>query len=94
MRFDLPGSTMPTSVENEVLRILRSVLQLDPRSAGLDAESELLGSVPELDSMAVVSVLTAIEEHFGVTVDDDEIDGRTFASVRSLTTFVERKLEQ
>jgi len=85
---------MPTSVENEVLRILRSVLQLDPRSAGLDAESELLGSVPELDSMAVVSVLTAIEEHFGVTVDDDEIDGRTFASVRSLTTFVERKLEQ
>jgi len=94
MRIDLPGSTMPTSVENEVLRILRSVLQLDPRSAGLDAESELLGSVPELDSMAVVSVLTAIEEHFGVTVDDDEIDGRTFASVRSLTTFVERKLEQ
>jgi acyl carrier protein len=70
------------------------VLQLDSTSAGLNGDSELLGSVPQLDSMAVVSVLTAIEERFGVTVDDDEIDGRTFASVRSLTTFVERKLEQ
>lgn len=85
---------MPTTVEHEVIRILRSVLQLDPASAELNAESDLLGSVPELDSMAVVSALTAIEEHFGVTVDDDEIDGRTFASVRSLTAFVERKLEQ
>ena len=83
---------MPTSVENEVLRILRSVLQLDPRSAGLDAESELLGSVPELDSMAVASVIAALEERYGFVVDDDEIDGATFATVGSLADFVKAKL--
>lgn len=85
---------MSANVEHEVIRILRSVLQLDATSVRIDGNSALLGSIPELDSMAVVSVLTAIEERFGVAVDDDEIDGRTFASVKSLASFVQGKLEQ
>jgi acyl carrier protein len=52
-----------------------------------------MGSVAELDSMAVVSILTALEDRFGFVVDDDEIDGRTFASVASLTAFVKSKLD-
>ena len=42
--------------------------------------------------MAVVGIITALEEHFGFVVDDDEISAETFASLGSLTTFVERKL--
>jgi acyl carrier protein len=44
--------------------------------------------------MAVVSILTALEERFGFVVDDDEVDGRTFSTVSSLTRFVQSKLEQ
>jgi acyl carrier protein len=40
----------------------------------------------------VVQVLTAIEEHFGVVVDDDEVSGDTFATLGSLADFVESKL--
>lgn len=82
------------NVEQEVIKTLRSVLNLDPRATPLTGESLLLGSVPELDSMAVVSIITALEERFGFAIDDDEIDGRTFASVASLTSFVQAKQTQ
>lgn len=80
------------NVEQEVIKTLRSVLNLDPGATPLTGTSALLGSIPELDSMAVVSILTALEERFGFAIDDDEIDGRTFASVASLTDFVTGKL--
>jgi len=76
------------NVDEKVLMTLRSILV----GARLDANSALMGSVAELDSMAVVSILTALEEQFGFSIDDDEIDGRAFASVQSLTLFVRSKL--
>jgi len=79
-------------VNKEVLRILDEVLSLNGRSASFTRETHLLGAIPELDSMAVVSLITGIEEHLGVMVDDDEIDGETFATVGSLTDFVAAKL--
>lgn len=83
---------MPVNVEQEVISILGSVLGLGPRAAKLTASTPLLGSVAELDSMAVVSVLTALEERFGLAIEDDEVDGRTFATVGSLSEFVRSKL--
>ena len=79
-------------VNKEVLRILDEVLSLNGRSAGFTRETHLLGAIPELDSMAVVSLITGIEEQLGVMVDDDEIDGETFATVGSLTDFVAAKV--
>ena len=52
----------------------------------------MLGAIPELDSMAVATVLASLEEHFGVVVEDDEIDGSIFATVGSLAAFVDQKL--
>ena len=80
-------------IEQEVVKTLRSVLSLDARKHPLSVSSPLLGSIAELDSMAVVSILTAFEERFGIAIDDDEVDGRTFASVGSLTRFVQGKLD-
>jgi len=42
--------------------------------------------------MAVVALITGIEERFGIVVEDDEIDGSTFATVGSLADFVQSKL--
>jgi acyl carrier protein len=58
----------------------------------LERGTALLGNLPELDSMAVVSVITALEERYGFTVNDDEISAETFATLGSLVDFVERKL--
>lgn len=73
-------------------KLIGQLLQLGPRADALTAESPLLGALPELDSMAVVTILTGLEEHFGFTVDDDEISAETFATLGSLAEFVERKL--
>jgi acyl carrier protein len=80
------------STLEEVKTILTSSLQLGDRARGFGESTPLLGSVPELDSMAVVSVITALEERFGFTVADDEISGETFETLGSLSTFVEQKL--
>jgi acyl carrier protein len=78
----------------EVTNILADVLSLGERKNSLKADSVLLGNIPELDSMAVVNVITALEDHFGITVDDDEISAQTFETVGTLTDFVEQKLAE
>jgi len=79
-------------VQRDVLGVLDEVLSLDGRAAGFTRATPLLGAIPELDSMAVVSLLTSLEETFGLVVDDDDIDGSTFATVGSLADFVSAKL--
>lgn len=76
----------------EVLSILDEILSLNGRSASFTSKTPLLGAIPELDSMAVVALLTQLEERFGFSVEDDEIDGATFATVGSLIEFVDQKL--
>ncbi|MGH8501160.1 MAG: acyl carrier protein [Gammaproteobacteria bacterium] len=80
------------SVTNEVKHILGGTLMLGARTAGLVETTQLLGALPELDSMAVVAVITALEDHFGFTIDDDEINAETFKTMGSLSRFVEHKL--
>ena len=76
---------------NEVRSILSDVLNLGAAGESLSADSALLGSLPELDSMAVVSLIGALEEHFGIMIDDDEISASTFATLGSLAAFVQEK---
>lgn len=79
-------------LDKQVLRVIDASLSLDGRALGFGHDTPLLGAIPELDSMAVVTIITTIEERFGVVVDDDEIDGATFATVGSLVAFVRQKL--
>jgi acyl carrier protein len=78
--------------QNEVLRVLDEVLSLGGRAAAFTRETHLLGAIPELDSMAVVTLITTLEERFGIIVDDDDIDGETFSTVGTLVDFVGGKL--
>lgn len=75
-----------------ITTILRAALGLG--SAPLAHDTALLGSLPELDSMAVISVIAALEEHFGFAIEDDEIHARHFATVGTLQAFVDAKLAQ
>lgn len=79
-------------IERETLAVLESVLGLGGRSRGFSAQTRLLGAVPELDSMAVAALLAGLEDHFGIRVADDEVDGALFVSVGSLMALVQRKL--
>lgn len=77
---------------DDIKTILHDVLHLDPNSAPLQAQSGLLGVLPELDSMAVVTIIGALEERFGIVIDDDEISAANFETVATLSDFVDAKL--
>jgi acyl carrier protein len=74
-------------ITRQVLLVLDEVLSLNGRSAQFTRDTHLLGAIPELDSMAVVALITGLEDRFGIVVDDD-IDGATFATVGSVVDFV------
>lgn len=90
--FRAQNQPMSTELQAQVLRLLDDVLSLDGRAQAFSRGTALLGAVPELDSMAVVSLMTAMEEQLGISIDDDEIDGDVFANVGSLVDFVAAKL--
>ena len=88
---DEPVPSVAVSCLEEVKEILGEVLRLGKRTATLTADSRLFGSLPELDSMAVIMVVVAIEERFGITFEDEEITAEAFATVGSLAHLVDRK---
>jgi acyl carrier protein len=83
------ATTQPASVRDDVLRLLDEVCGLGGRAATFTDDTPLLANLPELDSMAVIALITALEERLGVVIDHGAIDGDTFASVGSLVQFVQ-----
>jgi acyl carrier protein len=76
----------------EVKNIVAEILNLGDRGMVLNEESPLLGALPELDSMTVVNLITALEERFDIVVHDDEIGASSFKTLGALTRFIEDKL--
>ncbi len=80
------------AVFDDVKQILADVLQLESSVKEFSASTPLLGSIAELDSMTVVSLMTALEEFYGFVIEDDEISAEVFETVGSLVSFVEGKI--
>lgn len=76
----------------DVKAVMVSVLGIEDRAATIDADTPLLGNLPELDSMAVLELVAALEQQFGVTIDDDEVTAEAFDTLGSLAALVDSKL--
>jgi len=86
-------SMSPAEIIERLKPLLRDTLQLGKRAAALTASSRLLGTIPEFDSMAVVSVITLIEEQFDITIADDEVSADVFESMGTLAEFIRTKVQ-
>jgi acyl carrier protein len=80
------------ALQQELVAVLDDVLNLNGRAAEMDRDSELLGALPELDSMSVMALIAALEERFSFTVHPEELDSASFATLGALSDFVETKL--
>ncbi|MDP3168436.1 MAG: acyl carrier protein [Hydrogenophaga sp.] len=80
------------NVYEQVLRVLDDALNLQGRAATFGPTTPLLGSLPELDSMAVLALITDLESHFGITFSDDDLNADVFATVGSLSDLVQHHL--
>lgn len=79
---------------DHITSLLGEILQLGERAKMFGASTPLLGSLPELDSMAVATIIAGIEDRFDITVEDDELSADVFRTVGSLVEFVEQKLAE
>lgn len=77
---------------DEVKRLIGEILQLGDRAKAFKPDTPLLGSIPEFDSMAVVTLINALEEQFGIQIDDDEISAETFETVGKVYEFIRAKV--
>lgn len=75
-----------------VRQIVIDTLGLAVPAHSLHPDTPLYGAIPELDSMGVVLLLTALEDRFDLTFSDDEIDTQWFTTLGSLTKAVEDRL--
>jgi acyl carrier protein len=79
----------------EILEWLRETLRaldLAPADASIDEHTGLLGQGVGLDSVEALQLVTAIEERFGLTLEDDELTADRFRTVGSLIAYVREKL--
>ena len=63
----------------------------EARVAGFADDTALFGALPELDSMAVATLLTDLEDRLEIVIDDHDIDAETFQTFGNLLAFVTRK---
>jgi acyl carrier protein len=76
-----------TTFDN-VKEVVVETLGIQDRAAELRPQTALLGSIPELDSMAVLEVVLAIEKRFNIEIDASEMTGEVFETFGSLAEFV------
>lgn len=75
--------------------VLVDLLGIDAdRVATFDADTPLFGALPELDSMAVATMLTELEDRTGIIIDDDEVDIDMFETFGALRNFIAGKLSE
>lgn len=75
-------------VEATVRATLVDILGISAsRAAAFDETTPLFGALPELDSMAVATLLTELEDRLGIAIDDDEIDVDMFETFGALVRF-------
>ncbi|MGB1270959.1 MAG: acyl carrier protein, partial [Endozoicomonas sp.] len=66
--------------------ILADLLKLDTRD--FNESTELLGALPEFDSMAVIGLITALEETFHISVHDDDLGASLFETLGSVLAYI------
>ncbi len=76
----------------EVKKIIADTLHVHDQIDTFTADTPLFGYIPELDSMAVVSIITEVEEHFDISLDDDEISAETFETIGNFSRLIEKKV--
>ncbi len=77
-------------ISKTVKQLLVETLSLNLTPDELTEDTPLLGNFPEFDSMAIVAVITSLEEAFGFTAEDDDLTAEVFESVGTLVEFVKK----
>jgi acyl carrier protein len=85
------SSGTPADVDSVKAAIVET-LGIEDRAASISADTRLFGSLPELDSMAVLELVLELENRFGITIEGEDVTADVFETLASLAEFVDGKL--
>jgi len=80
------------AVVQRVVMAIRNGSGVTTLSGALGAETVLLGGGVGLDSIEMLHVISAVEEEFGLTIDEGGIETRHLRTVGSLAAFVREQM--
>ncbi|WP_448565159.1 hypothetical protein [Thalassotalea ganghwensis] len=77
------------SVKQQIMDILSELMPAYDNTYW-QSNPELIGVVPEFDSMTIVNLLGEIEERLDIVLDDDDVTAENFESVNSIVSLLTR----
>ncbi len=86
------GGGPQTSIEDRIKAALVKSLRLNMDPAAIPNDIPLVGKGLGLDSVSILQLVGAVEESFGIEVDDTDINRELFRNVSALAEYVRRKL--
>lgn len=72
-----------------LLHIIDRDLNLQGKALAFTEKTPLRGALPQLDSMAIVTLVASLEEAFAFEFPEEKLDGAVFDSVGSLVSVVQ-----
>ncbi len=79
-------------LRGEVKDLLVSGLRLDVPPPDIADDAPIFGDGLGLDSIDALELVVLVEERFRVSIPDEEVGKRAFASVNALVDFIVREL--
>jgi acyl carrier protein len=77
------------TLTDELIQALTRAVGAAALPHSLTPDTPLLGAIPELDSMALLALITEIESMLRLTIPDDAVSAEAFATLGSLGAWVE-----
>jgi len=79
------------TLENKLIQLLSDLYGKREFLENIDYSANLIEEIPELDSMGIVSLITALEENFDIEFDDEDIIIEHFENLGTLLALVNNK---
>lgn len=88
----MTSSFVDPNLVSEVKTLLAHSIGYQQVPAAWDDSMALIGHLPELDSMNIVNLVAALEEHFGIAFSDEDMTMSTFGNLMSLVETISAKM--
>lgn len=85
---------MKTAVLEKVMDIISTQLDVKIRRDAIQPSSILMEEGLGLDSIAIIELVTLVEEQFSIKFQEQDLSLDTFRTVSSLATFVEQRVSE
>jgi len=76
---------------DQLKEIIAEELDANIQLAEIEVDTPLLEDGLGLDSIAIVELITLIEERFAIEFSEDDLTMEAFASIRTLSQWIEQK---